>query len=1569
MKTHLEQLIDLRSQLVEEVMVYLTDLAHEMARLPAYFPSHLSDDETSANSFDNIIQRVYAVGDRRSFELVRAENAEKASDASRRAYAPNRALPEDYLGPNTLKLIEWDEKAGERFRRAVILGDPGFGKTWLLRSEARRLALEGAKELIERRSGLEIVVIPVFIRLSDLNRTDGPIESAIVDLAGRGRSEYFRKFLTRKLDSDRCLILLDGWDEIPEERPSEGENISFQPHHRQRLKQRLESFASNFKDLRLLVTSRIVGYLDSPIGKVPELELVAFDQSQIESFTRVWFGPRNATSGEFLHLLAEKPQVRGLGRIPLMLALMCRAYEDGRNAFPIRRTSLYERCLRGLLKDWKEEKQQREISGAYVEAVIELLEYLAHRLFVEKYEQFGEPLLRMIMSEWLNSLPHNHELWGRTASSIIEELKRGGIFVRSGAHSDTPLLFLHLTFQEHLTARHLAKMKRDEWLGVIRKHCWFELDWEEVILQLAGVLEDPTPLIEAMLYEDDDIFNRTRLLAGRCLLEAIGTRIPKELKGRVLDALSQAVSSGTGNTAREIVVLLSQMDEPLAAAALVGALDNEDHDVLSAAISEMTKLIESKKEIFVEPLIKLLAKATSSHGSNMAAIFLGAIRDSKAIPELRTRFILGSRKLGGHSPVMDALIFLKDPWLAKYLEGKLHDTDEKTREIVVSELGRFDCDAAVPPLVSALKDKSVLVRIAAGKALARINTKTAVKAFFTVLHDVDWKTRYEMRLGLSEALSFHETSREVESLITKHITADGNMSILNLGRSLEECKASEAVEALIDEKLNHTGIDTSGAKGDEDAEVGEEAGSERGDIFSELFLSGRSKERIFAEEELAPAANRHATAHLHAALRDKDEIIRMAAATVLTKLRDVSWIPALLPVALEDESARVREAAQSALVKIGGAEVVKPLEDYLASKNFRPPANAKFNDPDFRERSSIVAGATAALLGEIKDSSSVGHLVNALDHQDRKVRATAARALGNLASAAAVEPLISRLDDNDYHVSKEVSNALSQIGGPSTVRALKTRFAGAKSDLQKRIVECISLIQDESAVAVLIEIMCEDDPWIQRAAKKRLVGMGGDPVIQRLIELLSNADRKVREIAAEALGELGAREAIRGLREALKDEDYWKDHPKGNISNTPTFQEQWRILIQSGVRSKAAEALGKVGGMENLPILLDALEDPSYLVRIQGAIALGTLGNEEGIDHLVRAFRDEHPTVRRAAAESASKIDFSKAKEALKELLADESLEVRLTAAEQLVRASDRAGIPPLIELLGSEEAEIRARAAEHLGLLRDQSAAAALITALEDDERTVREEAANALSKVGDKSAIEALRQKLDDYDKSVAVAAARALVQIGGAGVAHGLVWGLKQEDDEVRQIAEEQLRKTYDDEAVRVLVWALVDQNSETRESIKDILEEFKDDRLLPALIEFFDTTFDRSHFLGREEAGDLLKASARGLYAIHTYDMILKRLSGKGSVSSWELPTMINLLDSLAPHVHAAVGDEWDNYRKRIANAIRKKSGKPRSHVITEYVGRLLEPWIERILERRVRRELDRTSTAFTKKIIQ
>ncbi len=109
-------------------------------------------------------------------------------------------------------------------------------------------------------------------------------------------------------------------------------------------------------------------------------------------------------------------------------------------------------------------------------------------------------------------------------------LPRAFLWPAPGAVEDAPFLFLHLTFQEFLTARYLAhRINDDGWdeatVPLDGKHyvpakllldrkAWLP-SWQEVVVLAAGQLKDALPLLETLADpETDDIF-RHRLRSGR----------------------------------------------------------------------------------------------------------------------------------------------------------------------------------------------------------------------------------------------------------------------------------------------------------------------------------------------------------------------------------------------------------------------------------------------------------------------------------------------------------------------------------------------------------------------------------------------------------------------------------------------------------------------------------------------------------------------------------------------------------------------------------------------------------------------------------------------------------------------------------------------------------------------------------------------------------------------------------------------------------------------------------------------------------------------------------------------
>ena len=64
-----------------------------------------------------------------------------------------------------------------------------------------------------------------------------------------------------------------------------------------------------------------------------------------------------------------------------MLALLCRVFADPVRRLPARRADLCDRCLRGLLKDWKREDKAAEVDDLDVETALSGLGQVALALY------------------------------------------------------------------------------------------------------------------------------------------------------------------------------------------------------------------------------------------------------------------------------------------------------------------------------------------------------------------------------------------------------------------------------------------------------------------------------------------------------------------------------------------------------------------------------------------------------------------------------------------------------------------------------------------------------------------------------------------------------------------------------------------------------------------------------------------------------------------------------------------------------------------------------------------------------------------------------------------------------------------------------------------------------------------------------------------------------------------------------------------------------------------------------------------------------------------------------------
>ena len=118
-----------------------------------------------------------------------------------------------------------------------------------------------------------------------------------------------------------------------------------------------------------------------------------------------------------------------------------------------------------------------------------------------------------------NNIPKEFENY--CASDLIDELSEDdGILVKLERDGNR-YIFLHRTFQEFLTAsyeKRIFEININKGIESISHYYW-NFDWHEIIVLLAGLLSDPLPLLNDIYKEKDDIFANLLMLTGKCIAE------------------------------------------------------------------------------------------------------------------------------------------------------------------------------------------------------------------------------------------------------------------------------------------------------------------------------------------------------------------------------------------------------------------------------------------------------------------------------------------------------------------------------------------------------------------------------------------------------------------------------------------------------------------------------------------------------------------------------------------------------------------------------------------------------------------------------------------------------------------------------------------------------------------------------------------------------------------------------------------------------------------------------------------------------------------------------------------
>jgi energy-coupling factor transporter ATP-binding protein EcfA2 len=423
----------------------------------------------------------------------------------------------------------------ESLRCLAVIGPPGSGKTTLL----QHLAITFAANRQRRYHCRSRAYVPIFLFLREhIAAIDSEVQPTLAELVtGHETRELLSPpgdWFKAKLESGRCLVLLDGLDEVA--------NAA----SRRRVAAWVDRQCQRYGRCRFLVTSRPHGYCKNPLGSATLLEVQPFSMEDVRDFAHNWYLCHEILSAQrddpgvraeaekkvddLMRRLAGTPALSALAVNPLLLTMIALVHRY-RGQLPERRIELYSEICDVLLGHWQAAKGlSSALTPAQKRAV---LQTLALYMMEQGFREISRQEASRVISAPLARIAAG----GDDPGAFFECLKTDcGLLVEREADIYS---FAHLTFQEHLASVQLLELRAEERLYPHLADPW----WHETV-RLYVAQTNATGVIQACmaLSADSESPVAPLALAYQCLHEA------RDVEPRVREALDQRVLEGLEST-------------------------------------------------------------------------------------------------------------------------------------------------------------------------------------------------------------------------------------------------------------------------------------------------------------------------------------------------------------------------------------------------------------------------------------------------------------------------------------------------------------------------------------------------------------------------------------------------------------------------------------------------------------------------------------------------------------------------------------------------------------------------------------------------------------------------------------------------------------------------------------------------------------------------------------------------------------------------------------------------------------------------------------------------------------
>ena len=542
-----------------------------------------------------------------------------------RVYVSLRAeLPGALLQPGPSRGYSIGQVMGQH-RRLAVVGGPGTGKTTLM----SYLALTYARGRSAARLGLQKARLPILVPLRALKKAIVPAEGngatspatlpAYLSALYEGRDlKPPPDFFEKQLRAGRCLVLLDGLDEVADET------------ERRRVSEWVDELVTVYPDNRYIVTSRPAGYRTAPLeNDFTVYHIRDFEMDDVRQFVESWYlAVELATQGEtdkarrdaaeqargLTTTVRQNAGIRRLVVNPLLLSIVALVHRY-RARLPDRRVDLYSECVDVLLEHWERAKGLGRLSAAEMRVVLQPLALAMHK---DRGRVLSRPAVERLIGQYLPGVMGGQVGPQDVADFLDQVRERSGLLVE---HEQGEYAFSHLTFQEYLAACEIVATEDEAEREFLVDNATDEW-WREVLLLYAG-MRDATAAVRALLARDvESRDGRPYLfLAGECVAEAL--KVSPEVREAVEQALEDVFNKAEES---ELFLgvgrVLARLKGDDAADFFLRLLDEGEERVRVAAAWSVGQIARQSDAAQLERIVRRLQKRLE-YGQCMALAAIG----------------------------------------------------------------------------------------------------------------------------------------------------------------------------------------------------------------------------------------------------------------------------------------------------------------------------------------------------------------------------------------------------------------------------------------------------------------------------------------------------------------------------------------------------------------------------------------------------------------------------------------------------------------------------------------------------------------------------------------------------------------------------------------------------------------------------------------------------------------------------------------------------------------------------------------------------------------------------------